>query len=58
VRDSIKSICTLKSNLKYSESHKDQEQLDFLPELGLYGNLRKFANHKSQTVYFWTHNKD
>jgi hypothetical protein len=58
VRDSIKTICTSNSHIKYSGSHKDQEQKDFIVKLGLYGNLRKYATQKSQTIYFWTYNKD
>jgi hypothetical protein len=60
VKDSIKSVCLTKENLKCSANNKEQDK-DFVKRLGLYGNLRRVireASTKVNTVFFWTDHKD
>jgi len=59
VKDSIKSICLSKEQLRFSSNNKEQDQ-EFDKSVGLYGNLRKLLKFGVQinTVFFWTESKE
>ncbi len=56
VKSNIKTICTIKNNLKFSDNSK-VESFIFEQKLGLYGNLRKLPKD-SKNFFFVSHPKE